>query len=276
MTEPTPTPPPDPTPTPPTAWHTGVEAETLGFWQNKGYDLADPKAFALKITENYRAAERHLGVPADQIIRLPKADAKPEDIKAFRMKLGMPAEPKEYDLSGVKRADGTAIPDALADTLRTAAHGAGLNKDATAALAAAVVKHMDDTSAAEATVATAKLNEEKTKLFANWGPNKDFNLLKAMEGARRLGITPEAVKALEGQIGYAAVMESMRKIGAGTSEDTFIERGATTGTPTTVEGARARLTELEADKDWGKRLRAKDAATVAEWKMLTAQIGAET
>ena len=232
-----------------TPWHQGVDAEILGHWQNKGWNIGDPKDVALAATKQAREAEKFFGVPADQIIKLPKADARPEDIKAFRIRLGMPAEAKEYDFSAIKD-----LSQPLSDALRTASHNAGLTKDAAAAVATAVQKHLDDTRAADSAVSTAKLAEEKTKLQENWKTNFDFNHLKAMEGARRLGITPEAVKALEGQIGYAAVMEAMRKIGSATSEDTFVERGATAGgLPTTREGATARKAELMADRDWAGR-----------------------
>jgi len=102
-----------------------------------------------------------------------------------------------------------------------------------------------------------------------------------MEGARRLGIVPEAIQALEGQIGYAAVMNAMRKIGMGTSEDTFVERGASGGTAQTVgvttrEGAVARLNELKADKAWGAKLLSGDAATRREWTALEQMAAGET
>src|SRR5882757_3914264 len=103
MTEPTPTPNPTPTPTPtPTAWHTGVAPEVLGFWQNKGLPLDNPKDFGVKFTELYQGAEKFIGVPPDQIVKLPKSDAKPEEISAFRQRLGVPVEAKDYDFSSVK------------------------------------------------------------------------------------------------------------------------------------------------------------------------------
>jgi len=140
-------------------------------------------------------------------------------------------------------------------------------------MAAAVQKHIDDTKTSDGTLNAAKLAEEKTKLAANWKNNYDFNHLKAMEGARRAGISPEAVKALEGQIGYAAVMEHFRKIGANTSEDSFIERGTTGGgTPTTREGAVARKSELMADKAWAGRYLAGGAAEKNEMSALNSMI----
>ncbi len=258
------------------AWHDGVDAEILGHWQNKGWKVEDPKEIALAATKQAREAEKHFGVPPDQLLKMPKADARPEDIKAFRQRLGMPAEAKEYDFSTVKDAAGNPIAEPLADTLRVSAHNAGLSKEAAATMAAAVQKHIDDAKTTDGTLNAAKLAEEKTKLAANWKNNYDFNHLKAMEGARRLGITPDAVKALEGQIGYAAVMEAMRKIGSATSEDTFIERGATGGgTPTTKEGAVARKAELMADKAWQARYLGGGAAEKMEMTGLNIMISGD-
>ncbi len=247
---------PAPQPAPPAAppatpWHHGIDAELLGHWQNRGYKLDDPKTVAIEAGKQARELERHFGVPPEQLLKMPKPNASPEDIKAFRQRLGMPADPKEYDFSSVKDAAGNPIPQALADTLRSAAHNAGLPKDAAAAVAAAIQKYNDDAATQAGTVNAGKLAEEKNKLKADWKNNYDFNMLKAMEGARRLGISPEAVVALESQIGYAEVMNAMRKIGTATGEDTFIERGATSGgLPSTREGSVARKAELMGDPDW--------------------------
>lgn len=252
------------------AWHVGVEAETLGFWQNKGYKVDDPKALASELTKQYRQLESHLGAPPDQLLRMPKADAKPEELRAFRERLGAPKEAKEYDVSAVK-------DETIAESLRAAAHATGLPKDAAASMASAVAKALESKTAAEAAINTGKLAEEKATLARNWGTKYDFNHLKAMEGAARLGITPEAVKALEGQIGYAAVMEAMRKIGSATSEDTFVERGAggAAGPPTTREGAMSRKAELMGDPAWCKRYTSGDVTARQEMSGLNMMIDGE-
>lgn len=259
-------------------WHDGTDPEILGHWQNKGLDLADPAKIAIEMTKQHRAAEKHFGVPTDRLLKLPGADGKPEEWAAIHQKLGAPAKPEEYDFSTVKTAANEAIPQSLADTLRAAAFAKGISKDAAVDLAKAVVKNIDDTAAADRTVRDGKVAEERLTLEKNWG-GKDsatyqFNHLKAIEGARKLGVTPEGVKALEGQVGYANVMETMRKIGAGASEATFHEGGGSGG-PTTQQGAVARLAELEADKAWGKRLTAGDAVAAAEWRQLTALANGE-
>jgi hypothetical protein len=229
-------------------WHNGVDAEVLGFWQNKGLPLDDPKTFGIKLTEQYRAAEKFIGVPPDQVVKLPKADAAPEDLRAFYERLGAPKEAKDYDFTPVK-------DQAVADALRAAAHTAGVPKTAAEAVAKAVATVLESKATQQTTLDTAKLAEQKERLKTNWGDKFAYNHLQAIEGARRLGIDPEGVKAMEGIIGYDGVMEAMRKIGASTREDTFVERGAggPAGDVTTLEGARARKAELMADQAWGKR-----------------------
>lgn len=271
---PPPTPPVPPAP-PPAPWHQGIDADTLGFWQNKGLDTADPKVLAAKLTEQYRGLEKHIGAPPERIIRLPDKTDDKAGWDGVWSKLGVPAEAKDYDFAGIKHTDGKDVDAALTDALRAALHTARTPKDRAPDVIKAVVKSLDDRATQEATVLAGKLAEEKATLAKNWGPNAEFNRLKAMEGARRAGVSPEGVAALENQIGYAATMELFRRIGSGTSEDMWHDGNkGPAGHPTTLEGAQSQLKQLESDKEWGKRLRAGDAATVAQWTALTNQIAA--
>lgn len=263
-------------------WHDGVEPEVLGFWQNKGLPLDSPVTFAAKLTEQYRAAEKHIGAPPDQLVRMPKADAKPEEISAFRQRIGVPVEAKDYDFSSVKDGAGQPLAQAMADALRASFHAHGVTKDAAPAVALDVVKHLDSQKTTQATLDAGKLAEQKMTLERNWG-GKDsatyqYNHLQAIEGARRLGITPEAVKALEGQIGYASVMDAMRKIGGARGEDIFVQTPPGGGGPTAVttrEGAISRKQELMADKAWGARFTAGDAEARREYDRLNIMINGE-
>lgn len=264
------TPPPSP---PPAAWHSGIDAEFIGHAQNKGWKLDDPKEAFIAATKQARELERHFGVPPDRIVKLPPADAKPEEIRAYYQRLGAPAEAKEYDFSVVKDAAGNPIAAPLADALREAAFDRGLTKDAALVVAQKVVKAMDGVRAAESADQTAKIAEAREKLKQNWGTSFEYNKLKAMDGARKLGIDPEAVATLENVIGYAGVMEALRKIGVGTTEDTFVDRGTNTnGQVTTREGAVARKEELRKDPAWVDRYLKGGAAEVREMTALNMMI----
>lgn len=250
-------------------WHEGVEAEILGHWQNKGWKIDDPKEIALAATKQAREAERHFGVPTDRLLKLPATDARPEDVAAFWQRLGAPKEATEYDFAGVKHANGNEVDTGFVDKMRGALLGARVPKDQAASIVKAVIDHMDGADAAATTIATAKIAEEKAALAKNWGPKFDHNYLQAREGAKRAGVSEDAVKALEGQVGYASVMELFRRIGASSAESVFHE-GSGDSTVNTRSGAIARLAELENDKAFGKRLTSGDAAAAAEWRSLTA------
>ncbi len=270
------TPPPSTTPPqtpPPAAWHTGIDAEFIGHAQNKGWKLDDPKEAFIAATKQARELERHFGVPPDRLVKLPAADAKPEDIRAYYQRLGAPAEAKEYDFSVVKDAANNPISAPLADALREAAFDRGLTKDAALVVAQKVVKAMDGIRSAESADQTAKIAEARAKLQQNWGTSFEYNKLKAMDGARKLGISPEAVATLENLVGYADTMEALRKIGVGTSEDTFVDRGTNTnGQVTTREGAVARKAELMRDPAWADRYLKNGSAEVREMTALNMMI----
>jgi hypothetical protein len=256
-------------------WHGGkVDADTIGFWQNKGYDVNDPVKLASELTKQYRAAETFIGAPPERIHKMPKNDAKPEEFAAFWQGLGAPKEAKEYDFSGVKM-NGQPLDEAFTATMRDALAAAFVPKDKAATITAAVAKMIESKATADSSVNAARMVEEKAKLAVNWGPKFDFNHLQAMEGARRAGITPEAVKLMENQAGYAAVMEHFRKIGANTSEDTFVERAAGAGNNgvNTREGAVSRKNELMSDPAWAKRFTAGGAEERREYDRLNAMIG---
>lgn len=270
---------PPPTTTTP-AWHEGIEPETLGFWQNKGYDTTSPKALAAKLTEQYRGLEKHIGAPPDQILRMPKPDAPPAEIAAFRQRLGAPAAAADYDFSSVKDAAGQPLAQPLADALRASFHSHGITKDTAPAVAMDVVKALDSVKTTQATLNSAALTEARGELEKNWG-GKDsntyrFNLLQAKEGASRLGIDETALNSLENLMGYPKVMDALRKIGNARREDVFVEdQPGGGGRVTTREGAQSRKQELFADTAWVKRLNAGDAEAKAEWKRLNMMIEGE-
>jgi uncharacterized protein YcbK (DUF882 family) len=177
--------------------------------------IDDPKALALKLTKQYRAAEKHIGAPPDRIIRLPeKPDDSPAGNGVYSASSACRPRPRNTTSRRQARRRHRCRPGARRRAARRACSPRACRRTAPDVVKA-VIKSLDDAAAAEATVdRKAKIDEEKAEAQKELGPNYDFNHLKAMEGARKLGITPEASKAMEGQIGYAAVMEAMRKIGA--------------------------------------------------------------
>jgi hypothetical protein len=245
--------PPPPAPPPAANWYDGKAApEMLGFWQNKGYNAADPATVAIEATKAAMQAQTFIGAPPDQLIKLPKDANDEAGWKGVYSRLGVPAEAKDYDLSSIKTADGKDLDPAFADMMRAALHRGNVGKDKAPEVVKALVKHFTDREAARATETAAQRAAERAQLLKDWGNNAEFNRLTAMQGAKRLGVTEEDVARFENILGYNKTMEMFRKVGAGTTEDTFVE--SKQGGPVTTAGtAAARKTELMADKAWVER-----------------------
>jgi|SRR5262252_90144 len=244
--------PPSPAPAP--SWHNGVESETLGFWQNKGWQTDDPKAFATELTKSYRELEKHFGVPPEQLAKLPGPNSKPEDVKAFWGKLGVPGKVEDYDLSKFQ-IEGKPLTDEFVGLLRNAFAGANVAKDKAGGIVEALLKWMNDGDTREKTLIENRIAKEIDDLKKNWGGNYDYNMLRADEGARRFGLTREEATAIGNSIGTARAAEMFRRIGEGLKEDGLVTGGNVPGgVPRTAEAAQARLNELKADKDWNARM----------------------
>ncbi len=241
---------PAPTPTPTASWFDPLDAEVKGYVQTRGLDK---KTAVEAFTEAYKAhreAEKLIGAPANEIVRLPK-DPNAAEWKNVWERLGKPKEAKEYDLSTVKRAGDKPLDDALAETMRQAAYNSNVSKEAATRMASDVVKYLDGVETARAAADADKLATERAELKKNWGNNEAANMVVARAAATALGVAPEAVAAMEKIVGYAKVMEMFRTIGTKIGEDRFItpSRGGAGGVMTRDQ-ASAELVALKADKAW--------------------------
>lgn len=253
-------------------WHQGIEADVVGSWQNKGWDMTDPAKLVLDVSKAWKAAERHVGAPADKLVRLPDNNNDPAAWNAVWEKLGAPKEAKDYEIP-TKYADGSDLEPGLADTLRNTFAKAHLPKEAASEVAKAIVKYVEDADKSEGTLAEQKKAEQLAALDREWGNKRDENTLIGLNGARRLGLSPDQVKAMEAALGYDVAAKLLHKIGVGTTESSFVEGGNRSNNPTTSEQARSRLNDLMSDKDgWAKRLLAGGQTEKREYRALMEQI----
>lgn len=262
--------------TPTTPWYQGkVDERTIGHWQNRyPGKLDDPVAIAIEATKSHIAAETLIGVPANQIVRLPTDEADEAGWKNVWARLGVPATAAEYDL---KNADGTPLDPKLEGVLRETVAKANLPKAAASQVAASVSKILADQQAETLAVTTAAIAAEKEALAKNWGANRDINMLAAKTAAAALKVTPEEVAALESTIGYARVMEMFRSIGAKTGEPRFI--GGSPDGSGVMSRAQAvdRKAELMKDKQFAQRYLSGEAAAGREMTALnTIIVGDDT
>lgn len=245
----------------PADWISKVtDQETIGYLQNRGLDKKPIEEALLATIGAHRAAEKHLGVPSAELVRLPKPEATPEQKKEFYQRLGMPADPKDYDLTAVK-------DEKLNGALRTAAANAGLSKDAAASLATALAAHFTEVEKEKETLSAANLTAEREKLMKEWGSNFEANKLVAQNAARALNLDPEIITKIEKIEGYGKIMEMFRSLGQRMGEDKFVTPPNKSGVMT-AQQAMDRKATLKADSGWVAKFLAGDAAAVAEMAAL--------
>lgn len=235
-------------------WYDGADQETVGYFQNRGWDKLDAKSAAFEAAKAHRQAEKFVGAPANELIRVPKDASDVDGWRQLKTRLGAPNEAKDYDFSSIKDAKGSALDEGFASDLREAAFARGLSKDDAAFIADALVKHNDKTSASKAAEFQAKLQEDQNGLKTDWGQAYDANLFVARQTAQKLGVPAEAIAKLEGEVGFRSVMNMFFKIGAATGEHKFIQ-GGNPDNPVTMGPTQASDAKAQAMRDtaWVKR-----------------------
>ncbi len=231
-------------------WFDTFDAEVKGHLQNKGWDKLDPAAAVAEAVKAHRAAEKRLGAPADELVRLPKDPNDAAWADAYK-RLGKPDEATGYDLSPLSPADKPLAPE-LVSALQQAAHKAGLAPGQLLGVADAFLKHQGEVATKADAEVKFNATAEAEKLRQNWGPNYDTNLFVAQRAATVLGISPEAVTALEKVAGYSTTMETIRKLGVAMGEARVItgQQPGNTTAAMSADQAAARIADLKNDTAW--------------------------
>jgi hypothetical protein len=266
-----------------TPWYQGkVDAEAVGFWQRKGYDITDPVKVATELTKGYSGAERLIGVPPEELIRIPKPNAAELDVRAFWNKVGVPPEAKDYDFSAVKFSDGKELEQSFSDTVRNLFHAGRVPKDRAADIVKGMVAYMEGRDKADAAEVTATVQREREALDANWGQQKPRNMLIAQDALTKVGqsagLSPEQIKkgwdALTnvGGIGASHALEMLRVIGTRMGEPGGLIGGGpgAAGDPALLskEAAKQEIDALKRDTAFQQRLLNGDATERKRWDNL--------
>jgi hypothetical protein len=255
----------------PAPWFQGkIDGELLGHMQTLGWHTKSAEDAAVEAIKAHREARSYIGMPETRLIKLPADPVKePDAMRDVFQRLGAPKEAKDYDFTAVKFSDGKTPDPTFDAAIRNASFEANLPKDAATHVAQAVVKYLDDADKAEAAEMTARNATEAAELKKNWGQNWEANLFVAKQAAAKLGIEPSVVDTLQNldKVGYAKVMDAFRQLGVMMGEGRYIAGTNPAGNGImTAEQAKSRLSELEGDKAFGKRLDSGDPAAIREWK----------
>ncbi len=245
------------TATPAVPWLPNADADTVGYVQNKAWQSpAD-------VLTGYRNIEKLMGADrAGRTVVLPTTDDAAEWAPVFD-RLGRPSDASGYKLPVPEGSD-AAFATAAAGKM----HELGLTAKQGQELAAWWNEQAGGMTAAQQQAEQQALEAEHAGLAKDWGNERQARTELARRAAKTLGITEEAMNALEKVSGFSGTMKALAKVG-----DMLREHGAegldeVGSFGMTPEGAKSRRSQLMADKDWGKRAMNPNSAEWAELRKL--------
>lgn len=257
-------------------WYAEItDPEIKGYVENRGLTAKTPLEAFLETAKAHRAAEAHLGVPADRLLRLP-ADQNPDAWRDVWGRLGAADKPDGYDLSSVKRADGTDIDPEFAAVLRNTAAANHVTKEAAVKIAADLTAFQEAQAKSQAEAAARADTEARAALKTSWGANYEANLDIARRAVRALGGTQDQIDALEKAVGFDKVMGFLLNAGEKMGEASYVT-GSNPGPnmPRTREAAQERIDALKNDREWLERWGNGGANEAAELAALMRQANPE-
>ena len=254
-----PAPNPAPAPAPAAAdWTAGLSPEHLSYVQTKKYD-SPGAVVAARI-----AAEKLLGVPAENILKLPTEDT-PEAWATIHDRLGRPKSAGEYGLEKMLPEGHDAT---FAKTAGEWLHKAGLNTKQAQAITGEWNKYVADQQA----VAVAKRQEtdavQRVALKAEWAGEFDNRFKIAKGAAERFGMSEPQLQALSDTMGPAMALKFLHNIGAKLGvEPDFVQGDRQVGfNGLTPDDAKAKIKAAQNDLGWQKKWKDGDAAARKEYR----------
>ena len=243
-------------------WHAGFDDDTKGWLDTKGYSKLDSAAAIPELVKLGRSAEQKLGIPADQLLRMPKDDNDADGFKAVMAKLGAPETPDGY---GLKVDDGQ--PDEFLKTATGWFHELGIPKRQAAGLAGKWNEYVASQQTAAAEAQKARNDADYDALQKEWG-DADFDAKIELGNRviRAAGLSDDEAKQINAAIGLKRAAHLFAYLGGAMGEDRF--KGGEDGggnrfqmSPTQL---RARIGEIQADPAYMNGDSPKHAALVAE------------
>lgn len=240
----------------------GLDTDTLGYVQTKGFK--DPAA----VLGSYRNLEKLHGVPAEQLLKLPGADAKPEDWAGVYDKLGRPKTADMYDIPLPEGDTGE-----FAKIARDWFHESGLSVKQAKGVVEKWNAHVATTMKAQADATALAQTKAQSDLKAEWGDKFDANATLVDKAAEAFGMKKPEFDALKQAMGPAGAMKFLHNIAVKMGVDDTITTGG--GKPAgfgrmSPEQAQAQILAKRNDLAFGKRFASGDADARREMNELHA------
>ncbi len=264
-------------------WYTTLDADTQAHAVAKGWTkAADIMAGFTEAAKAHAAAEKLIGVPAEQVLRLPKDATDPSFQAAYDRIVGMvmPRAPEEYKFDDVKFKDGTDFAPEDAAFVRAFAVKHKLPIAVARDFAATLADRADSADAIEAAAAETTKAANAAHLRMAYGADHDFKMFSASRAVEAAGL-PASIMAHIATLpaeDYRKSMDALVALGARMNERPMHQgTGMPMVDPTaglTPEQAQARLQQFSDDPTLRAKYVANDSATRDEWMKLTRIVAA--
>lgn len=260
--------------TTPPAWYADLDEAHRGHVTSRGWDKMDPAEAARAAVAAHRQAQgefsRVHGVPADQLMRMPKDAADPGWAELHK-RLGVPEKPEDYKIEGLAFADGKAPDEKFIGHMRALAHELKLPAGQAQALAARVIALADNDRTTAGQSESTQRGANEAELRRNWGSNHDYYRFQATRAAQVLGVPDDVVKAMEARPAaeYTRFMDNLRGFAGKMGEAELLrgEQGDNTRTLTREEAV-ARREDLMKDRAFAMRYVEGDTNAIKEMENL--------
>lgn len=206
-------------------WYDGVDADTIGYLQNKKWDANDGPR---KVLEGYRNLEKLHGVPAEQILKLP-TDDNPEAWSSVYSRLGRPETPDKYGMDNIKVPEGVSLDTDRIAFFDSIMHKHGLSTAQRNNLVNSFIDYEQGISAERAKETEQIQAEQLGILKKEWGSKYDQRVALANQAFRSFlpdGVDKDQLSSfLENGLGSAIAVKLFANIADRMGEDKFNDDG---------------------------------------------------
>lgn len=249
----------------PPTWADGFDAETKGWLESKNLTKLEATKALPELAKGWRGAESKLGVPADQLQRLPKDANDAEGLKAYLGKLGVPETPAGYEIKPEEGVEAD-FPNEAAKWF----HEMNLPTN----IAKGLYGKLRTYAEAKMQAAEERYNQQAdadiVALKNDWkGPEFDKNVELARRVRSTMGLSTEETMEVERVLGVKRAAQVFSSLGKMLGEHRFVGgEQAQTRFSMSPEAARTRIFDLQSDKAWQGKYLAGDADARAEFTRL--------
>ena len=258
--------PPAPNTPPAMEWKGELSEQYRGLLEERKWESADEMAHA------YLELRKFTGANPEQIVKLPKADAAPEEWDAVYGRMGRPEKPDGYTMKGVEGLEQLDLESPTTQWYLETAHKVGLSDRQAQSLMRGYLQEVVRLHEQDETDFMARKTSDHAELKKAWGEAYEQNLAAARRASQEYGITPDDLEVLYRAKGFRWMAERLAKMGAPLGEHGGEHRAGggrlPTGNLMTPAMAQLEIDGLMKDAGFMTRLEAGDLEAKKRWDTL--------